>query len=442
MQRVKLRPPLAEALCRNRRLRSNTTHPCSNRRRTARHCWHTGGRNVRKTTPSPPRPPYCTSRLGPPRPARLCTTRLKGSPDRRLFSSRGFHLALSSPGLALPFRSQSDCVVDETALISSLATSQRLRAGGDDSSSCSRFDDEQARVRNTVLIIRIVVFVLVFCFCFFSNSNCIAECLSNVVIVVVLASSISSSFSFLSPHLNCTTLSPSSDISLGSCALANTISPLAESCCSLLCNTSLLYNDAFAVTTETAVNISISDCESLECRSKIQRELNCLIDDSRKDLHALKNNSHVEEEKEKADRDNKAFSCHKFSMNKAKIKRKRGRHEANLGGHLEEKEVRRNTLRGVLTKSIFCFGVFCKIYSLGELNSAFSVFILYCGIAFHISTCITIIQNGAYLYVCDEVRTVKLMKKKKVKTRTTRSQCQSAHRRTRDEKRQAEACFD
>ncbi|KRX97474.1 hypothetical protein T4E_10976 [Trichinella pseudospiralis] len=30
---------------------------------------------------------------------------------------------------------------------------------------------------------------------------------------------------------------------------------------------------------------------------------------------------------------------------------------------------------------------------------------------------------------------VKLMKKKKVKTRTTRSQCQSAHRRTRDEKR-------
>ncbi|KRZ11212.1 hypothetical protein T4B_819 [Trichinella pseudospiralis] len=37
---------------------------------------------------------------------------------------------------------------------------------------------------------------------------------------------------------------------------------------------------------------------------------------------------------------------------------------------------------------------------------------------------------------------VKLMKKKKVKTRTTRSQCQSAHRRTRDEKRQAEACFD
>ncbi|KAL1231170.1 Respiratory burst oxidase [Trichinella pseudospiralis] len=56
------------------------------------------------------------------------------------------------------------------------------------------------------------------------------------------------------------------------------------------------------------------------------------------------------------------------TLHQAKIKRKRGRHEANLGGHLEEKEV-------------------------------------------------------------------KLMKKKKVKTRTTRSQCQSAHRRTRDEKR-------
>ncbi|KRY48995.1 hypothetical protein T03_1596, partial [Trichinella britovi] len=142
-------------------------------------------------------------------------------------------LALSSPGLVLPSRSQSDCDwVDETALTSSRATWQRLDAAGDDSSDRSRdrnaaFESDQppplrpsSSCKFLLFVINVVIFVFVFSFRLFSNSNCV-DCPSNVIVVDdgFTLSSISS----LNPHLNSTTPSPSSDISLGSCALVNTI---------------------------------------------------------------------------------------------------------------------------------------------------------------------------------------------------------------------------
>ncbi|KRZ00924.1 hypothetical protein T4B_10398 [Trichinella pseudospiralis] len=60
--------------------------------------------------------------------------------------------------------------------------------------------------------------------------------------------------------------------------------------------------------------------------------------------------------------------------------------------------LRLDTLRGVLTKSIFCYGVFCPIVYIltefvidhfsrqGEFNSAFALFILYYGIGSNLSS--------------------------------------------------------
>ncbi|KRY98839.1 hypothetical protein T4B_5277, partial [Trichinella pseudospiralis] len=94
-------------------------------------------------------------------------------------------------------------------------------------------------------------------------------------------------------------------------------------------------------------------------------------------------------------------------------------------------------LRGVLTKFIFCYGVFCPIvqstknrfltlhYANNDRHKGDPFY--YYSKVLQISICITIIQNDAYLYG-------KVNGAKKVKTRMTRSKSRTVLRRTRDEK--------